>query len=312
MSTYQRTLVGECTPQTPQLVAIGEFLWDEFASTRRPGGGTTNLAFHAASTGISACALTAIGDDENGKALLQCAKEAGIDVRAQVSPYPTSRVSVHMVEGEPHYTIHENVAWDHLHADTQAVELVQAAELICVGTLASRSEESRKAINDLLCAAREKETKVFLDVNIRAQYYSRELVNHLAQLASLMKVNELELPLIASMYDLHEETSIEHAPEYTQEEACALAQRVAQAADLDYLVLTAGARWSAIVSPSGILSLLPTPRVSVVDTVGAGDSFSGTFLGYLLQGAPINEAHEKAVQRAAYVCQHQGGWAKPE
>ena len=38
------------------------------------------------------------------------------------------------------------------------------------------------------------------------------------------------------------------------------------------------------------------------DTVGAGDSFSGTFTARILLGDTLAEAHRKAVNTAAYVC----------
>jgi len=46
----------------------------------------------------------------------------------------------------------------------------------------------------------------------------------------------------------------------------------------------------------------------VVDTVGAGDSFSGAFISSILTGKPLREAHEKAVKVAAYVCTQSGAW----
>ena len=46
--------------------------------------------------------------------------------------------------------------------------------------------------------------------------------------------------------------------------------------------------------------------MQVADTVGAGDSFTATFIAKLLQGASIEEAHQKAVQVSAYVCTQSG------
>ena len=53
-----------------------------------------------------------------------------------------------------------------------------------------------------------------------------------------------------------------------------------------------------------------TPKVEVVDTVGAGDSFTATFIVGLAQGCAIKRAHETAVAVAAYVCGQNGAMPK--
>lgn len=52
--------------------------------------------------------------------------------------------------------------------------------------------------------------------------------------------------------------------------------------------------------------LQETPKVQVADTVGAGDSFTGTFCASILKGKSITEAHELAVKVSAYVCTQNG------
>ena len=53
-------------------------------------------------------------------------------------------------------------------------------------------------------------------------------------------------------------------------------------------------------------SYVATPKMQVADTVGAGDSFTATFVTQLLLGKTIREAHEKAVAVSAYVCTQRG------
>lgn len=76
----------------------------------------------------------------------------------------------------------------------------------------------------------------------------------------------------------------------------------------DYVILTGGSTFSTIISKNGESSTLAAPHVEVVDTVGAGDSFSGTFTARTLLGDTLAEAHRKAVNTAAYVCTANGAW----
>ena len=71
------------------------------------------------------------------------------------------------------------------------------------------------------------------------------------------------------------------------------------------VVLTCGAVGSYVFSREGV-SYLDTPKVDVVDTVGAGDSFTAAFVASLLQGGSIAEAPRRAVDVAAFVCTRPG------
>lgn len=114
------------------------------------------------------------------------------------------------------------------------------------------------------------------------------------ELANVFKINDEELEMLRPMFGL----------EGTIEDMC---RWFMKKYGLRYLVLTAGAEYSTIFSEEEV-STIPTPKVQVVDTVGAGDSFSGAFISSILTGKPLREAHEKAVKVAAYVCTQSGAW----
>ena len=71
------------------------------------------------------------------------------------------------------------------------------------------------------------------------------------------------------------------------------------------LILTCGVNGSYVFTP-GTVSFVETPKVQVADTVGAGDSFTATFVAALLKGMPIGEAHKLAVDVSAFVCTQNG------
>ena len=71
------------------------------------------------------------------------------------------------------------------------------------------------------------------------------------------------------------------------------------------LILTCGVNGSYVFTP-GKVSFVETPKVEVADTVGAGDSFTATFVAALLKGMSITEAHRLAVDVSAFVCTQNG------
>ena len=111
----------------------------------------------------------------------------------------------------------------------------------------------------------------------------------------LLKLNDDELMILKRMFSLNE---------IDDGRAC---RWLMDAYGLQYLILTAGAKYSMVFAPANI-SFLETPKVEVVDTVGAGDSFTGAFITGLLKGDTLEEAHRAAVTRAAAVCQKAGAW----
>ncbi len=71
------------------------------------------------------------------------------------------------------------------------------------------------------------------------------------------------------------------------------------------LILTCSINGSYVFTP-GNVSFVETPKVEVVDTVGTGDSFTGTFCAAPLHGKNVREAYKLAVKISAYVCTQHG------
>ena len=266
---------------TPIVLSLGELLWDMLPSGKRAGGAPVNFAYHAMKNGTEGWAISAVGEDELGDELIAKANEAGINTVIQRNAWPTSTVEVALKNGIPEYTIVKGVAWDHILYTRQLIDVVSKADAVCFGTLALRSPESHATITELLKHTTPGAMK-FFDINLRGDHYSKELIE--------------ELLLLRDMFDIRG-TSGEDASRWFLEEF-----------DLDYVILTAGSAYSTIISRKGEVSTLDTPRVEVNDTVGAGDSFSGTFTARILLGDTLAEAHRKAVNTAAFVCTQAGAW----
>ena len=277
-----------------KVIAIGEIVWDCLPSGKQLGGAPLNFAFFAKELGADAYAVSAVGGDELGDETLAVAATTGVCLDyVQRNSLPTSRVLVTLNEvGIPQYEIVEGVAWDAIEGSDPALKLVEDADVICWGSLAQRSEKSRNSILSLLDAAPDTCVKVF-DINIRQHYYTREVVEASLERANILKLNEDELPLVAWMLGV----------EGSDKEIVSI---LIDMYSLKYLIYTHGADFSEVYSADGEYSHVPTPKVSVADTVGAGDSFTAVFVTSLLKGDSLKDSHEKAVKVSAYVCTKNG------
>lgn len=277
----------------PIVVGIGELLWDVLPTGKKAGGAPINFVYHATQLGAEGYAISAVGKDELGEEIVQELDNNHIAHCIESVDYQTGTVEVTLEKGIPTYNIIENVAWDHIPVSSKAIEIVKEAKAICFGTLAQRNMDSQKALTELLSYAPEDALR-FFDINIRQNYYSKELILDLLEKANILKINDEELEMLRPMMGLEGDY-----------EVCCKA--LLEKYGLKYVILTAGSKFSAIYSTDEN-SVIGTPKVAVADTVGAGDSFSGAFVYSILAGKSLKEAHRKAVNTAAFVCSKEGAW----
>lgn len=280
----------------PLVIGIGEYLWDILPDGKKAGGAPVNFAYHASQNGAEGWAISAVGDDDLGRELTGITKQYGINMEVSVVNYPTGTVKVTLNDGQPSYEICEGIAWDHIPLTGGAIVLAKKAGAISFGTLAQRSPESRRTTRELIGYV-PKDALVVYDINLRQHYYDKEVIESSLAISNILKINDEELNIIKPLLDLEGST---------QNEIC---KYVIEKYDLKMVVLTGGAKFSSICHKDGV-STISTPVVKVVDTVGAGDAFSGAFIGSLLQGKNISEAHHIAVETAAYVCTQAGAWTQ--
>ena len=273
----------------PIILGIGEIVWDCLPGGRKLGGAPVNFAYHAQRLGADSYPVSAVGKDELGRETLEICGSYGLRTNyLQENDLPTSRVLVSLdAQGVPKFEILQNVAWDALKTSMALMDLASKADAVCWGSLAQRSEPSRAAILKILDAVPAKAMKVF-DINLRQHYYSKEIIEESLKRASVLKLNEDELPVLLELLKMKD------IPE------------VISRYSLDYLIHTKGANGSEVYTKRGLVSSLDTPKVEVVDTVGAGDSFTAAFVMSILKGESTAAAHAKAVEVSALVCQSAG------
>jgi len=273
-----------------KVIGIGELLWDVLPAGKRIGGAPVNFIHYVNQSGCEGYAVSAVGSDASGDELRAKFSSLGLDAAyVQRNGFPTGSVGVTLDDkGVPTYDIYENVAWDNIATDDATLALASQADAVCWGSLAQRSDVSRKTILAVVDAVRADALKVF-DINLRQSYYDEPTLAASLERATVLKLNDDELKVLAPIYSLagDDESQL---------------RQLLECFSLQYVVYTMGAVGSLILAADGSRSYVATPKVVVADTVGAGDSFTATFVSMLLQGRPLAEAHRRAVDVAAYVC----------
>ena len=281
------------------IVGLGEALWDVLPDGKKLGGAPANFAFHVAQFGLNSLAVSAIGNDKLGDESLDAFDSKGLKYYMQRVPYPTGSVQVKLDdEGVPCYDIKENVAWDNIIFTPELEEIAKNCRAVCFGSLAQRNIISRQTINMFLDCMPDNENviKIF-DINLRQDFYTREVLTDSFEKCNILKINDEELVTIGRLFGY---------PGLELRDKCWL---ILGKYNLKMLILTCGINGSYVFTP-GRVSFQPTPKVAVADTVGAGDSFTGAFCASIINGLTIEEAHQLAVGVSAFVCTQNG--AMPE
>ena len=281
--------------QPPLIVGLGEVLWDVYPEGAHFGGAPANFACHSASLGADAWMVSAVGADALGDRALAALGEHDVHCRqVQRDPaHATGQVHVTLgAAGQPCYEIAADTAWDHIAWTGALASFAMRCDAVCFGTLAQRSPTSRATIRRFLEGTPRGALRVF-DVNLRQTFFDAETIDASLRLASAVKLNDEELPIIARLCGIGG-----HTPRATLRE---LMTRY----DLRLAALTRGALGALLLDDrdedDGV-----APSLSAVDTVGAGDAFTATLVSGVLRGLPLSEINVRANAVASFVCSQAG------
>ena len=279
------------------IVGIGEALWDCLPEGRKLGGAPANFAYHVSQLGWRSTVVSAVGNDMLGDEILKTFGNKKLNSCLARVSQPTGTVKVTLsADGMPSYEICEDVAWDYIPWSNELTALASRSKAVCFGSLAQRSSVSRQTIMRFI-SAMDADTERIFDINLRQHFYNLEVIEESLRCATMFKLNDEEIVVVAELFGL----------EGSREEQCR--QLLSRFPQLRLVILTCGVNGSYVFSTEET-SYQGTPRVMVADTVGAGDSFTATFVSQILRGATIHEAHRKAVDVSAYVCTQNGAMPK--
>mgnify|MGYP001819872147 CR=1 FL=1 len=252
----------------PVITCFGETLWDIFPDEKKIGGAPLNVACRLHALGSRVHLISRVGKDDNGDKILKYLEHRGmISNGIQIDDtHATGFVMVKLDSlNTASYTIEKPAAWDFISSDEQTLYKVRSSDAIIFGSLACRSETSKNTLFTLL---KEKVFKVF-DANLRPPHYSHELVLELMKKADFIKLNDEELEEICEFLSIDGKSHQEQIPELSKHTGCG------------NICVTLGKN-GAILFTNQKMYRNPGYKVTVKDTVGAGDSFLASLIHQFL------------------------------
>jgi fructokinase len=228
-----------------------------------------------------------VGCDATGDKIRQAMQTWGMAVEnLQTDPdHPTGTVQVAFNNGEPSYDILADQAYDFI---ADQLDSDRQFSVIYHGTLALRNPTSEQALQDLTASH---QGKVFIDVNLRAPWWQKEMVDQWLGKAHWAKLNDDELTHLAARQNTLQETM-----------RLFLAQH-----RLEVLVVTCGSQGALAINQAGeLIEVAPTADLTIVDTVGAGDAFAAVLLLGMQHGWPLQLTMERAQSFASALVGQRG------
>lgn len=273
-----------------KLLAFGEVLWDVYPDKKFIGGATLNFAAHFAKQGGDAYFCSAVGKDALGKDALEEIRNFGIkDDYIQILDDKLTGQCLVTLDGRgvPSYNLLSDVAYDNI---KNPLKNGDSFDLLYFGTLSFRGEHNARELSSLIETACFK--KRFVDINVRLPHTTERSILFAFNNADIIKISDEELPFVLNVCAIKYDGDPKHA-------AVRLCEKYK---NIELLIITMGANGSFAYSAiEKTLYECPVKKATVVSTVGAGDSFSATFMTEYLKGKTIPECLERASEISAFV-----------
>lgn len=277
------------------IAGLGEILWDIYGTEKHLGGAPANFSLHVNRLGHKGIIVSKVGDDEDGRQILQTLREQGLAVdMIQIDPVkPTGTVSISLdAQGKPEFLCSRDVAFDYLDDFSVGEGTPEKFDALLFGTLAQRNRISRRSIQDFI-ATKPAQTIIF-DANLREiNETTQDIVQFSLQHADILKLNDDEARLLPRLLNNPHKSEHDFFHSLVDEYG------------LELILITLGEKgvW-AVQRDHSVFS--PGYRVSVTDTTGSGDGFIAAFITEHLQNKPLEYCLDFANALGALIATRQG------
>lgn len=250
-----------------------------------------NVALRLKSFGVNVELISAIGNDHFGDQILTSLNQRNIktDIIGR-NDYPTGVVNISINEkGNARYDIIYPSAWDKIIFSEKVSDIISKSKVFVFGSLVSRDPVSRESLMKYLSYAK---YKVF-DVNLRKPHFTHKGILELMNFSDLIKLNDEEL------FEISEALGSKNK---------SLKQNIiflSKKTNTKTICVTKGA-YGAVLFHNGNFFKNDGYKVSVIDTVGSGDSFLAALIFSLFSGNDPQEAVDRACAIGAIVAASEG------
>ena len=275
-------------------VAFGELLIDftQYGTSGQgnslfeanPGGAVSNVLAMLNKLGNKTAFIGKVGDDIFGYQLRKTLNELGIDTTNLLtdSKVPTTLALVANDDnGERHFSFYRDPGADIMfRAEEMPEDMIKNTRLFHFGTLSMTHEGVREATKKALKIAKENGVTISFDPNLRESLWdsletARQQFDYGMQYCDVLKISDNELQWFTGEQDLEKGIAI-------------LKERYA----IKLILLTLGKDGSCAYYDNRKVTVPGYPEKQVVDTTGAGDTFFGACLHYVLQKGLTELAEE--------------------
>ena len=282
-----------------RVTAIGEILYDVYPDRKRLGGASFNFIYHVWKIIGNANFISSIGNDDNGKEMLSYLNSIGFNTKHIYidKKYLTGTVQVKLSEDRtPQFTISPECSYDFITLNDATINLIEnETDLLYFGTLSTRSEISRDTIQSLFGNPH---LKYFCDLNLRHNFYTKELIEKTLLTCNVLKINQEELDKLKQFFNLEQSNN-------------GAIKQLIKEFDIDLIGLTLGENGAELYTKNET-NYFKTEFVKVVDTLGAGDAYAAILcLGYLYK-MQIGKINKLANEFATAICMVNGALPKDD
>ncbi len=268
-------------------IIFGEALIDEYPDRRVVAGSPLHVAAHLAALDWEAYLVTRLGSDNDGEWILETLSQHGVadDFIEMDTELPTGTVEVVFFDDGSHdFTIRSPAAWDAV----VGPESLPEHEVFVFSGLAARHPRAAAALWRLL--GRSGAPIKAFDVTMRPPDVVPEVIVRGIAEATLLKVNDEEATAVADLLGMADPTAWLGAHP-----------------DLRWVCVTHGGEGADLYAADGDHASVPGVEVSIVDTVGAGDTFNAGLIDALARGETNEGALVRAQALAAGTLSRRGG-----